>query len=380
MPKISDYNLYDIDALNQAWKDVGWKALAELGAKLGVSCHPHSVGWEIMSAFDEVYIDMGSEQCSGFNQVAWKPEDLVTLAAIPKGVLYTYRSEKEYHFNPYTYRGSTREDNKLRRLLQVVLTAFVNSKSLEDALSKINEKNWRRFAKHSFDRETEGWIKELLSVKIGGRWVEAIKWLVYGLRNTEACQEANWNCIWLYTKPMRTKLMEIKRSIDSNTPLPDEQLLYLNAFMEGAYPRGLYVIRCDDTQTYEICLQPQIAHRPLYKSQELLGIEGPSFRSQELRGLAIMLLVQPAFNLAQQLHSQCSKPRFVRQCRAPSCGKRFYTGRKNAVVCPSTTSVRASECRLEWIRYMRWLKNLNKNPESDWNHPMLKENFLRMNS
>lgn len=352
---------------------MGWKALAEWGAKLDISCCTHPVGWEIMSALDEVYIDMGMEQCIAFNQVAWNTNDLITLAAIPKGVLYTYRSEKEYHFDPYSYRGSTREDHKLRRLLQVVLTAFVNSKRVGDALSKINEKNWRRFAKHSFDRETYGWIDELLSVKIGGRWVEAIKWLVYGLRNTEACQEAIWNCVWLYTKPMRTKLMKIKRSIDSNTPLPDEQLLYLNAFMEVAYPQGFYVIQCDGTQTYEICLQPQIAH---HKSHELLGIEEPGIRSQELRSLAIMLLVQPAFNLAQKLHNQCSKPRFVMQCRAPFCGKQFYTGRKNATACPSKRSGAKSGCALAWVRYKRYLKKIGKEPEKDWDNKQLKKDFI----
>ena len=146
--------------------------------------------------------------------------------------------------------------------------------------------------------------------------------------------------------------------------------------MEGAYPRGFYEIRCDDTQTYEICLQPQIAHQPLYKSQELLGIEEPGLRSQKLRGLAIMLLVQPAFNLAQQLHSQCSKPRFVMQCRAPSCGRRFWTGRKNATNCPGSQGNKKNKCSLEWIRYRRYLLKTHKNPEKDWNNKQLQKDFI----
>lgn len=366
MSKISEHNLYNIDDLNQVWKGGGWKALAECDDNLDVGYIICRGPQQIMTIFDEIYNDMGSEQCDAFEQVAWKVDELVILAAIPKGILYSSQSREEYS-SPNGVWGY--EDAKLWRLLKVVITAFVDSKSLGDALSKVNEENWQRFAKYWFDSETKGWIDILLSVRIDGRWVEAMKWLLYAFRNKDNYEETIWNCVWIFTKPMITELMKLKKCIIDDIPLTDEQLIYLDDLMEEAHPYGSRNVRCNGSETYEVYLVKKIKDSPFFFDRNI----------NFLRNTARVLLIQPAFNLAQELQRKCLKPRFVRRCRAPSCGKRFYTGRDNATACTNKGSGAKSACALEWIRYKRFLMKISKDPEKDWDNEQLQKDFISYN-
>ncbi|MFC1739248.1 hypothetical protein ACFL1G_09405 [Planctomycetota bacterium] len=189
-----------------------------------------------------------------------------------------------------------------------------------------------------------------------------MEWLVHGLRGRKACEEALWNCVWAFTKPMITKLMEVKRNIIDDIPPTNEQPVYLNDFMGEGFPRGYRVVQRDGSETYEVCLEPRT--------------DSPRFEHIGLLDVPRILLIQPAFGLAQELQKICSKPRFVRKCRAPSCGKTFYTGRKNATNCPGSQGYKKNKCALEWIRYKRWLLKTRRNPESDWDNDKVKELFL----
>lgn len=357
MPKINDHNLYNIDYdySSQAWTGGGWKALAKYGADLGVSYARNRVSWQILFYFHEVYEDMADKQGipSG---TFWDVDDFLTLAAFPKGKLYSSGSHKERS----VYSRSGAEEARLRRLLKRVITAFVNSKSLSDALYKINEENWQRFAKCRFH---ENWIGKLLSVRIGGQWVEAMNWLVYGLQGREACEEAFWSCVWVFTKSMITELMKLKRCIVDDIPFTDEQLVYLNYLMEETYPHGSRIVRCDGSETYEVYLERKI-------KDNLFG------RNLDIRDTARIFLTQSAFSLAQELQRKCLKSRFVGRCRAPSCGNLFYTGRDNATACPSKRSGAKSACALKWIRYRRYLMKIRKDPEKDWDNEQLQKKFI----
>jgi hypothetical protein len=90
-----------------------------------------------------------------------------------------------------------------------------------------------------------------------------------------------------------------------------------------------------------------------------------------------ILLVQPAFALAQELHHSFNRPKYVRRCHAPSCGKAFFTHRKSQVICESVPGGTATKCRVEWTNFSRYLKNLRKDPKKDWDHPVLKQQWLR---
>lgn len=362
MPRISNHNLYGIDDLSRAWTDGGWKGLAKIGAMFGLRLDTRRVPPQVWMLFREVYMDMGQKQVQDipFEQVAWPVEHLLALATIAKGTVFRLKELREYVYscNLVPYYGPEC-DAVFGRLLKRVITAFVGSKSIGDVLSKINEENAQRFAK------INDW-EELVSVRIGRKWAEAMGWLKHGLRGNKAFEEAFWNCVWAFTEPIITELMEIKRCIVDDIPPTDEQLDYLNSFMRDGYACGYRTTKCDGSETYEVCLEPRTPPPS----------DHPSYEPPGILNMAHILSIQPAFGLAQQLQRTCSKPRFVRQCRAPSCGQRFYTGRSNATSCPSKRSGVKSPCALEWVRYKRYLTKIDRDPEKDWDNEQLKKGFI----
>lgn len=200
------------------------------------------------------------------------------------------------------------------------------------------------------------------SYSVQPRWKNAFKWLSYGLENPKSCEEAWWNCLWIYMEPIVDYLLRIKENINSDIPLTDEQIQLLNHYMKYGSPQVHIIHHVSDKSYPRVIMQPTFGET--------------AYCDTSCEKVSDVLLVQPAYALAQEFQNKCKEPRFIIQCRAPSCGKRFYTGRKNATACPSNRRGSKSACALEWIRYKRFLEKIRKNPEKDWKKKKFTKSFI----
>ena len=164
------------------------------------------------------------------------------------------------------------------------------------------------------------------------------------------------------------ELLKIENSIDNHIPIMNNHLDLLNKYMNFGNPTGRLVFEENGSHLYKIFMEPR-SIKPDFFTR--------GFRYRPLEAATIALLCQPAFALAQKFQNSYSQSRFTGQCRAPSCGKLFYTGRKNATACPAKNSTSKSRCALEWIRYKRFLQKINKNPEQCWGNEKLKQRFIK---
>ncbi len=375
MPEISDYNLYNIDDLIATWKK-GWQELANLAEKLGFqrdgsqnssdSSRPPSS--RVLGCSEEIIRHITSHDPS-FPSPSF--HSVQALAAAPDNE-YTYCSSIDHLPDPNKYGVSqVDERRKLRKSLKKVTEAFATCKTLGGALQKIaTPNNYKRFLKeHRLEEFKKTTLEKFLGVKIEPPWPEVMRWLGRGLRGEKACEEAWWNCVWLVMQPKVREMLEIKRRLYEDIPLTEGHISLLNEHMIYGHPVGsCFVIDDNGRKTYRVVLKAN-AYR--IKATPLL-IEW----TIPLLIAAHILLVQPAFKLAQELLSRFSRPRFVRQCRAPSCGKMFYTGRKDANACPGSQGYKKNKCALEWIRYKRYLQKIGKNPEKQWHNQQLKKQFI----
>ncbi len=355
---------YDIERLVAIWES-GWERLDEFDQQYALCDR----GWlsgnksncptgRVLLGFEEVCNDMIADATNLRIKDDFLPSQLLGFAAKRKS-----RSKsivglpKDLH-----HGGSSKDDAKLRKLLEKVISSFTNSVTIGEAFSRIG---LRKESGDFFpDIYSEYPLGELDYILIKDQWAEAMKWLLYGLESEKACDEAWWNCVWLYAYTTIEEMLDIKRLIERDVPLENKQLAIINKYLSYGIPiiDELTLQRGNKNlgQTYDICLEPRHYE-----------IEGSSISIA-----AKMLLIRPAFTLAKQLQRKCAKPRFIRQCRAPSCGKVFYTGRKDAKSCPGSQGYKKNKCALEWVRYKRYLTKTGKNPERNWDNEQLKKAFI----
>jgi hypothetical protein len=369
MSKISEYSRYDIDDLIDTWNG-GWGKLADLAEQLGFQregrMDSSDRSWppsaRILWCSEEII-----EQITAGPSIFKLPYQSIQALAAAQDNKYTWKSKLYRLPVPNIHDWSRCENRQLRKILKKVTEAFATCKTLGDVLSKIaTPDNYKRFIKENrLDELKKRTLEELLALKIETPWPELMRWLSRGLKSKEACDEAWWNCVWLMMQPKVREMLEIKRRIYEDIPLTGAHIKPLNEHMIHGYPVGSYfVIENNGKKTYQVVLKA----------------DGYRNRNKPLLVAAHTLLVQPAFKLAQELQNRFSRPRFVKQCHAPSCRKSFYTQRESAVVCPSKAPGLTSDCRKEWFRYMRYLKNLRKTPTKDWNNPELIEYFLQQDT
>lgn len=364
MSEISEHNLYDIDDLVTAW-ELGWEYLEKYASnqcqyKLsdsGDDTKPpleriHLIVRDILNPY------VGAGKFLNVPKTLPDDEAILNLAATNKTV---YKPVKRTSILRAYSLGSWAKDKvKLRKSLQKVSNAFAESDDYEQAFSKIATKENVKIFNDHWSQQNCHWAKgEYLSVEIEKRLKGMMGWLKSGLSSKTKCQEAWWNCLWLFMKPRVETMFEIKEQIYIDSPLSTEQLNYLNYFISHGYPITDFLVEADGKRKIQIILKP---HTP----QMLLN--------SPFEVMSVILLVQPAFDLSQKLQSQHPEPTFIATCHAPSCWKSFYTQRKTQVVCGGSKGNIKTKCALEWQRYQYWLRILGK--EDDWNVPMRQIEFL----
>ena len=263
----------------------------------------------------------------------------------------------------------SKDKRKLKKAIKKLTSAFVKSSSVQEVFENIaDNKNIEIFKKIWIKPDFSTYYpigcqfdENCLTEKIKPKIPEVMGWLEHGTKNKTAFEEALWNCLWLYMKPSIDWMSETKINIQNETPIYMQSIDRLNNYISFGCPEILL-------NKVENGFKPIVILRPQ-------GRIINKFNTFDM--LSVILLIQPAFDLSQRFQQSFPKPRLVTQCHAPSCGKWFYTQDKRQVVCGSTEKNKTSDCRKEWFRYRRWLKDLKKNPEKDWNNPKLIIPFLQ---
>lgn len=374
MAKISRYDLYGIDELVVMWED-GWQVLSKRGER---QC-PHkrtSHGDKSLSPLERVrsVVDEMFRPYSGLGKNLKVPESLPPYEAVlnlaasssqkPYSPEYEDRTKLSPLFASHEPLGAWAKDKaKLQKALEKVIKALTTSSTYREAFLKIatNKKNLSRFTDFWSGQDVQWSKREYLEASIEPRLKEMIKWLRKGLRGKKACEEAWWNCLWLYMQPTVETMLQIKKKICVNTPLYKKELAVLQDYIWHGYLRIGWMPDPDDNDKRKI----QLILSPYVRQ----GMGNPFYV------MSTVLLVPPAFDLAQSFQSAFHESRYLKRCRAPSCGKLYYTGLKTATNCPGSNRGKKNKCSLEWNRYKRFLNKIGKNPKEDWKNDDLKERF-----
>lgn len=374
---INDYNYSDINDLVET-REKGWRELAKLCNRLNLKA---SMGDVVDSSLHECFRIIDGFGQMFVHSIGCRLGYSYFLFKFDSGKSIEWHLCRSLRDEIKDFKSKT-EIIQLRNLLSKFLKVFLSHDTLKGTLDEAIPKPPDAFSiprnidnyfcyefkfsmgkkdhrvEFSLATNNKGNLEKGLSTKIEKRWFDAVKWLIKGLGSQRACEEAWWNCFWLAMKPQVEELLEIKKHIIGDVPLSSEQLNTIDRYLYYGRPRGKWFYEKDYSQSYKIVLRPYV---------------GPS----HLFDKAInALLCQPAYVLARQLENKHSKGRYVRQCRAPSCGKSFYTGRKNANACPGSKGDKKNECSLEWVRYKRYLLKTSNNPEADWDNNNLKKQFI----
>ena len=356
---------YTLGELLRSWKEGGWRRLAGIAEANDIS-PSGDIDFSDQYACETYRIREGLEEIWG----DWRFEggltapfdvgDLLILAAMPPGESYTRDRRCRDTPSDRDHDGTLEEDNELKRLMLSVLTALVESQTLEEALLQINpSKSGQDFLRAWSISDPPSVSETTWCSLTEPYWREILSWLRHGLRDRDACDEAYWNCVWHYAQATIDRLSEAERMIDADVPLTEELAKEIDVLLARGMPTAGFVSDCNGKVAYKISLEPSIPGSEV-----------------GLHAVARTLCVAPAFILAQTLERKLSTPRFIRTCRAPSCGKRFYTMRAEATSCPGSQGGKKNQCALEWIRYKRYLMKLGMDPEKDWEKPDLRGQFI----
>jgi len=377
MARISEYDLYDIENLFTYWNS-GWHHLAHVGERqcphklAGFGDKSRSPLERVRSAIDEVF-----PPCSVLGKNLKVPDSIPAYDAVLN--LAASSNKEPYGPAKFMYSASSRfgllgsvirsvrlgpwaEDEKeWQKTIENILKALATSSTYGEAFTKIatNEKNLARFMEY-WSAQPVLWSKgEYLEASIGPRLREMAKWLQRGLRGKEACEEAWWNCLWLYMQPTVETMLGIREKISADMVLYREEIDTVESYIAHGLLR-LGMIPDGDKFKVRMVLSPYLRQ----------VTDGSPFTV-----MSTALLVPPAFDLAQKFQNTFPESRFLQQCHAPSCRKHFYTQRKNQVVCGGSRGHEKTKCALEWKSFRAWLKALGKDPDRDWYNPKQKEAF-----
>ena len=174
-------------------------------------------------------------------------------------------------------------------------------------------------------------------------------------------QNVYWMLVHFYLQRQVKHLAAIKANCEE-TPLTTEQANLLTVGIASVRWALDVDLSTNNSWRFKLC--------PLVTDERL-------FPNQFHEITTSVMLSSPACmeiaKLIEALRSQ-SHHRYIRRCRAPSCGRLFYTARSNAAVCPGK---RWKKCKGEWDSYASKLKKWLYNPQEIWDDDCLKEKFKR---
>jgi hypothetical protein len=346
-PTISKYALYDIDELIRIWES-GWENLANFyknrfeGVCLGLGDQTKEIEYRVYSGFQEIYYSR--------MPLAW----YWNFENLGKSVQLHNQFLKDFFPKIPKDESISGSYHSSRKIIGVILDAFEAQQTSKDILLRLKKTKTFKDQYTKFDKEFWDF---LLSENIEDMIPRFTKWLKYGLQGKKQCDEAFWNCVWLLIEPEIKNLQEIKNKIDEDVPVSGLDFDILDGCLMGT-PKLHMFVNSDDKIKYEISLNicPKMEHK------------------DSIHTTANVLVARPAFLLANQL--QLRPTRFIQVCHAPSCGRKFYTSRKNQKACKRTHSGRRSNCKTEWDSYMKWLQNIGYNPDEVWDNPKLQKKWL----
>ncbi len=349
-------NLYSLKDLKAVWEDGGWRGLAEFAEECGFqrkleetySSEPLSVECCVRDTSSELFSRIQQE--SDGPQILFHMDTLLALSVMG------HEEHDASSFEDAFWRCRGSKSHGELSTVSKVARALIESHTMEDAIiSLAGKQNCEALG------QIDKFFKQWRHTTIRPRWKRAYEWVCQALTETVSEEESWWNCAWLVTEEDLLQLSAIEDNIVLDVPLSDEEHSKLNQYIEYGHPVISSVVNSDESETYSI----------------YLDVDEFYVNMQDLNRVATLLLVQPAFQLAQKLTAMCSRPRFKKQCRAPSCGKWFWTGRANATNCPGSNGNKKNDCSLEWIRYGRYLTKLGKDPERDWDSEELRRSFRK---
>ncbi len=430
MARIGDYNTYTIHKLVELW-DSGWQGFARFARSLhSVKLDPMYTTFRMGSGYrqideaslegkifrifaDALYDDEGNlGHCLNIPEGLPHHIELLNLAAsssrrpyapadlesVPDDAIQEHLMERQggllrgrkncsgrknvlylpIGVLPYGEELGTWSGNKrsFRKALQKTLNGFAKSDTFEEAFSEIApEKQWQRFVRMwSPEVKVPGYVIGLedyrsanhraAAGRCSGRISPQLRQVMEVLSRCLAAEcsfeETWWKCLWASVKPSIDILSNIERRINADIPLDNSDLERLNQYLEQGQPRIVQVIDTIGMSGQAIVL--------LHRSSD--EIQSPFLE------MIAALLMQPAFDISQSLQRMCGKLRFKRECRAPSCGRVFWTKRANATSCPGSNAGKKNACSLEWVRYTRYMVKIGGDPEHDWRDVQLKQDFI----
>jgi hypothetical protein len=268
---------------------------------------------------------------------------------------------------------------ELRRALRKATSAFAASETYEQAFRKLatqdNRKRYTQFwlqpsrdtvriflTDGTYERNHAAASVEWLSQGVDACFRGIMRCLATGTQENADFDRVWWESLWAFVEPRIALMLDAQKRIRAGTPISWEQIKAMQRYV------SLGRVELDFTS-----FDGDDLHR--LRMHMTWIVDKPQFRSP-LVTMGEILLTQPVFALAQELHGSYDKAKYIRQCHAPSCGKPFYTHRKTQVVCPGSQGNRKNACGLEWIRYKRYLQKRRKDPPKDWKTPELQQQFL----
>jgi hypothetical protein len=364
---VAQCDRYDIEELVRAWELGGWQGFSKL-----IRVPSHKIGWDrtyfaqksnniedkIISGTVDI-MQCGSWNANGFvDTIGDLTDEAMEKISIGDAIFALANTPYD---KPFNYKKTfPKNKSEKRDCIKKTISAFIDSTTIMEAFLQIaSKKTLLSYLKKRYESEFEQMFEYERARRITKKLKKFMEWLLRGLAGGEAYVEAWWNCVWLEMEPDIKKLLDINKKIKADIPVNDKEVVFLNQILDFIKLRANRVVHGEGVIEYNM-----IASRV----SELSRSETESVRC--LYGI----LIPPAFIIVQKLQEsfRTHGPRYVVKCRAPSCGKMFYSGRKNALACPNKNGRGMSACLKEWTSYKRWLEKTGRSAE-EWDNEEYKD-------
>jgi hypothetical protein len=368
-PKISSSNLYDLEYLEKLWTENGWEGLRTHCRNLDFK--PYT--WlpddkrgdpqRLIASTREVFkLIVGVEHES----LLYVSEINVLLCTLFSKVKVGTSSEL---FSSNNVWHTMESGPQVFKKMSVLLNALSEKKTYGEVAQMISSpKAHIALTKHTSKKR----VNMFYSAAIPSMLPEAIEPLCKLARQLITSQEAWWSCVWYFLQTEIRKCRDIRTKVREHAVLEARELYYINNYLEVGVPKANYILCPSEGEIKSDSKARKTSFEIVLNAKnEISFMETPEI----CKALTVMLM-HPVFIICQELQERLKPGYYIARCRSPFCQKQFYTGRLNAVACPSQNGKLKSPCQLNWIRYSRWLEKTGKNPEDCWDDAAVRKDFI----